>query len=112
MLIFKICDRSEWAEAVAIGSYLGSLDDQRDGFIHLSTAQQLQGTADRHFTNRDNLVLVAFNADDLGETLHWEASRDGQLFPHVYGSLNATDARWAKPLPPGPDGHLLPGLDV
>ncbi len=111
MLIFKICDRAEWAEAVAIGLYPGSLDDQRDGFIHLSTAQQLPGTADKHFAKRDNLVLVAFSADDLGETLRWEASRGGQLFPHVYGTLDTGDARWTKPLPPGPDGHVLPRLD-
>ncbi len=111
MLIFKICDRAEWAGAVAIGSYLGSFDDRRDGFIHLSTAQQLQGTADTHFAGRDNLVLVAFNDDDLSETLRWEASRGGQLFPHVYGTLDTGDARWTKPLPLGPDGHVLPGLE-
>ena len=32
-------------------------------------------------------MLVAVEADTLRETLKWEASRGGALFPHLYGPL-------------------------
>lgn len=111
MLIFKICEHKEWQQAVAANSYSGSADDVRDGFIHLSSVQQLAGTAAKHFAGRDDLVLVAFDTEDLADSLRWEASRGGQEFPHVYGVLTPAAARWTKPLPLGLDGHDFPDLD-
>ncbi len=111
MLIFKICDQTEWADAIIAGEYRGSSDDRHDGFIHLSTAQQVQETADKHFADRTDLILIAFHSDDFADTLRWEASRGGQLFPHVYGILAVANARWTKPLPLGPSGHVIPKLD-
>ena len=53
--VYKICDRGAWAAAVAGGSYAGSADDLRDGFIHLSAADQLAGTAAKHFRGQTDL---------------------------------------------------------
>ena len=88
--VYKISDRGEWEAAVALGIYAGSKDDIRDGFIHLSTAGQLAGTLARHYQGRDGLVLLGFAADELGEALRWEVSRDGELFPHLYATLHVT----------------------
>jgi len=110
MFIFKICGRPEWEESLQSGIYLGSEDDRRDGFIHLSTSAQLDGTAAKHFAGREDLLLICYETGDLGETLRWEPSRGGALFPHVYGTLNTGDARWVRPLPLGPDGHIFPAL--
>ena len=33
------------------------------------------------------LLLLAIDADRLGEDLRWEPSRGGALFPHLYASL-------------------------
>ncbi len=112
MFIFKICERSEWQAATKAGCYLGSSDDLRDGFIHLSTAKQLAVTASKHFAGRDNLLLIAFTTEDLSENLRWEKSRGDSLFPHVYGSLNTDDAQWVESLPLGPDGHVFPDRDL
>jgi uncharacterized protein (DUF952 family) len=105
-LIFKVCGREEWAAAKVAGVYRGSADDRRDGFIHFSTQAQLPGTLAKHFAGRDDLVLIAIEADALGDALKWEPSRGGDLFPHLYGALLTSAALWARPLP------LEPGVEI
>jgi len=107
--IYKVCGADEWAAAEGWGNYEGSADDRRDGFIHFSTAAQLAGTLARHFAGRDGLVLIAVEADGLGEALKWEASRGGDLFPHLYGALPVSAALWTKPLSLDANGrHVIP----
>ncbi len=103
-IVYKILTAAEWQSAVAAGRYEGSADDARDGFIHLSTAQQLQGTAAKHFADKPGLVLVAFDAAALGPRLKWEPSRGGALFPHLYAPLPTAAATSVAPLPLGQDG--------
>lgn len=88
--VYKILTADDWAAALSSGAYHGSADDRRDGFIHLSTFEQVRGTAERHFKGRSDLVLVAFDATALGPLLRWEPSRGGVHFPHLYGPLPAT----------------------
>src|SRR5690606_31308677 len=76
-VVYKILAQADWEEARRIGHYLGSRDDLRDGFIHLSAAHQLAGTAARHFRGIADLVLVALDAGQLGSALKWEPSRGG-----------------------------------
>jgi uncharacterized protein (DUF952 family) len=109
ILIFKICSEDEWNAAKASGAYEGSEHDRRDGFIHFSTEGQLAGTLAKHYAGRGNLLLIAFEADALGDGLKWEPARGGDLFPHLYAPLPTAAALWAKPLPLGGDGrHILP----
>lgn len=103
-VIYKICSAADWDVAVQQGEYAGSRDDARDGYIHLSTAAQLPGTAAKYFSGRSDLVLVAFAADAIGTALRWEPARGGALFPHVYAPLQTQQALWIKPLALGPDG--------
>lgn len=102
--IYKICACAEWREAQAAGAYRGSADDAHDGFIHLSTADQLPGTARKHFAGKPNLIVIAFASADLGPDLKWEPSRGGQLFPHFYADLPPKHARAIWPLPLNHDG--------
>jgi uncharacterized protein (DUF952 family) len=97
--IYKICERTSWRLAEQTGIYRGSAADARDGFIHFSTAAQLGGTLAKHFAGCRELLLVAVDADALGEALKWEPSRGGELFPHLYASLPLTAVRWTKPVP-------------
>lgn len=99
VLVFKITSRQAWDAAVAKGAFTGSPDDARDGFIHLSDAGQLTGTANKYFSRKPDLVLVAFAAEDLSPALKWEPSRGGALFPHYYGALPVAAARWVRALP-------------
>lgn len=102
--VYKIVSANEWQQATQMGVYTGSVDDRRDGFIHLSARHQLAGTAEKHFRGQLGLVLVAFEEAGLGIGLKWEVSRGGDPFPHLYGDLPAAAALWTKPLPLGQDG--------
>ncbi|HTK33704.1 MAG TPA: DUF952 domain-containing protein [Caulobacteraceae bacterium] len=96
--IYKILSKGDWTAALKTGAYLGSADDRRDGFIHLSGADQTAETARKYFTGRDDLVLAVFEAESLGPGLVWEPSRGGALFPHLYGPLPITQAVEVRPL--------------
>jgi uncharacterized protein (DUF952 family) len=108
-LIYKILSKSAWEAAALDGIYTGSPVDLADGFIHFSTAAQMRGTAAKHFAGQADLVLVSFNDSDLGSKLVYEPSRGGELFPHLYGSLQTKCAISVAALPLGPDGqHVFP----
>lgn len=107
MLIFKICHKAEWTQAERDGLYAGSTKDQEDHFMHFSTAEQVRGTLERYYADANDLVLVAVTADTLGPALKYEPSRDGALFPHLYGTLPVTLANWVKPIRRAADGTFL-----
>lgn len=86
---YKLVDRAEWTVALAAGAYAGSTIDQADGYIHMSTADQLAETARKHYAGRSGLVLVEVALVPLGKALKWEASRGGDLFPHLFAPLPA-----------------------
>jgi len=106
--IFKIIDNQAFSAAHKAGQFRGAEIDLKDGYIHFSTAAQVQETAQRHVAGRGNLVLLAVEAENLGAALKWEAPRGGQLFPHLYGELPMRDVRWAKSLPWDGAQHTFP----
>jgi uncharacterized protein (DUF952 family) len=112
-LIFKILTGAQWRQAQAEGVFRGAPIDLADGYIHFSTAEQVQGTADRHFSGMNDLVLAAVDTGRLGERLVYEISRGDALFPHLYDVLDIKAVKWAKPMPLGKDGrHHLPVLSA
>lgn len=96
--------RDDWTQALAAGVFEGSADDRRDGFIHFSTADQAPETARRRFAGRTGLVVLAVEAEPLGEALVWEPSRGGDLFPHLYAPLPVTAVSAVTDAPLGDDG--------
>lgn len=103
-MIYKILPSTEWAAAVKKGIYEGSADDQHDGFIHFSAGPQLEDTAHKYFSGKQGLLLVAFDETALGPALLWEKSRGGDLFPHLYSSLDTSLALWSRELSLRADG--------
>lgn len=97
MLVYKISTIEEWKTAQGSGVFAGTVLDTLDGFIHLSTAEQVPVTLERHFADATELMLLAIDADGL-DGLKWEKSRDGGLFPHLYGVLPMAKLLWAKPI--------------
>ncbi len=90
---FKILTADQWAQFERDGVFTGAPVDIADGYIHLSAADQLQGTLDKHFAGQSGLVVAEIDLNVLGETLKWEVSRGGALFPHVYGVLPMSAVR-------------------
>ena len=106
--LYKIMSKQEWKTAQAQGIYEGSEVDRRDGFIHLSAAHQVRATAQKHFSGKADLVLISIREENLGPSLKWEASRGGDLFPHIYGALKLDAISEVIPLPLANGIHQFP----
>ncbi|WP_434389237.1 DUF952 domain-containing protein [Melittangium boletus] len=110
--IYTLVRGADWRAAQVVGIYCGSHDDTRDGFLHLSTAEQVRGSARKHRAGERDLWLVAVDPAALGEALRWEPSAGGRrpgLFPHLYGTLPMSAVLSAVALPLGEDGaHVFP----
>jgi uncharacterized protein (DUF952 family) len=106
--IFKIMPRETWYAAERKNIFAGAAIDLTDGYIHLSTAAQVEETAQKHFAGQTDLLLIAYDANLFGPELKWEASRGGALFPHVYGTLDPKQALWVKALPWNGTSHDFP----
>jgi len=87
VLIYKILLPREWAEFDALGEFAGSAFDAESGFVHCSGREQVAGVAGRLFADEPALVVVALDAEGLGDRVRWEESPDGGVFPHVYAPL-------------------------
>ncbi len=107
-LIYKIVDAGAWHKAQLEGVFTGASIDLQDGYIHLSTAQQMHQTAALYFSGQNNLMLIAVDTERVSPKLKWEASRGGLLFPHIYGALEMSDVVWAKTLAWNGTKHEFP----
>ncbi|MEB3274297.1 MAG: DUF952 domain-containing protein [Prochlorothrix sp.] len=68
-----------------------------EGFIHLSSREQVCGVANRFYQDQGDLILLEIDPQRLQADLRWEApvhpdgsppEPDAPQFPHLYGSLN------------------------
>lgn len=82
---YKVLTDEQMAALERDASFAGAPIDLADGYIHLSTADQLTETVDKHFAGQGDLHVAAVDLDALGDSLKWEPSRGGALFPHLYG---------------------------
>lgn len=87
-IAYKILTFAEFS-SLQTGTFTGAPVDKADGYIHLSTAAQLDETLNQHFAGQDDLIIAAVALASLGAALRWETSRGGQLFPHYYGRLES-----------------------
>lgn len=100
------------------GLFSGSAVDIADGYIHFSTGSQVRETAAKHFVGRADLALLAVATDRLPKNLlKWEPSRGGDMFPHLYGSLDMAAVVAVHALTLGADGrhsfpHSLFGVEI
>ncbi len=84
---YKILTAENWAQFQVEGVFTGAPVDLDDGYIHMSTAEQLDETLAKHFAGHVGLVIATIDLTHLNDALKWEVSRGGALFPHFYGAL-------------------------
>jgi uncharacterized protein (DUF952 family) len=103
--IFHLARDIDWIAALqGDGTYRQSTADrtlEEEGFIHCSFAEQLQGTADRFYPGRPDVVLLAVDPVRLDAEVVVESG-----FPHVYGPIPVEAVVWAAPVPLRPSGEL------
>ena len=86
-MLFHLTTRAAWQRAVAVGDYVTpSLQDENEGFIHLSTESQWPGVRARLFADTADLVLLVIDPDRLRNEIKFELA-DGDHYPHLYGPL-------------------------
>ncbi len=85
-MIYHICSRPDWEQAVKTGVYLPDGFEQT-GFIHFSFEHQLQATAARFFAGQADLILLEVSErNDLA--VRFEPAADSaEIFPHYYAPL-------------------------
>lgn len=107
---YKVLTAPQMADLLAQGQFSGAPIDLADGYIHLSSAEQLTETIDKHFGSQTDLYVAAVDLEPLGSAIRWEPSRGGQLFPHLYGELPLSAVLAHGPLERAEDGSVrLPG---
>jgi uncharacterized protein (DUF952 family) len=102
-LIYKIATPDVVAAARASGTFTGMPIDEKDGYLHFSTATQLAETLKLYFAGTSP-TLLAVRSYDMGAGLRWEPSRGGQLFPHVYGTFPMSAVVHEAVVTVAPDG--------
>ena len=90
--IYKILTDTEWKDANRLGYVKTDLDD-KDGFIHCSTAKQLALTLHLYFKEEKSVVLCEIDECDLNKSEYFfektlSNNRSEQEFPHIYGKLS------------------------
>ena len=85
--IFKIIDVKEWQKVKQSETYLGS---SKDSYIHFSGEDQVKGTLEKYYSKQENLVLLKVETLKL-DHLIWEQASDGNMFPHLYSSLDLSN---------------------
>ncbi len=103
---YKVLTAGQMAVLERDAIFAGAPVDLADGYVHLSTAEQLDETVDKHFAGQSDLHIAAVDLAALGSAIHWEPSRGGALFPHLYGPLLLETVIAYGPMERGADGKI------
>lgn len=106
-ILLHMCPRREWERSVAAGVHApASLAEQ--GFVHLSSPDQVHLPANRLYAGRDDILLLEIDAARVGATVRWEPGVPGDpesmRFPHLYGPLPIDAVVRTRKYLPGEDG--------
>jgi uncharacterized protein (DUF952 family) len=87
-IIYHITRKEEWIIA-QVNDYYVAPSLAIEGFIHCSTANQVQGVLERYFAGKTNLVKLVIDTTLLTNELKYElAPSVNEQFPHVFGTIN------------------------
>ncbi len=88
--IYKVLSPHEWEQASKSGLIECDVDKE-DGFVHLSTSAQLNGTLSLYFKSYEQVVLLKINSKKLIKDIVFELPSEGSKrktpFPHYYADL-------------------------
>ena len=106
--IYKICSKAELKEARNKNNFKGSKKDLEDGFIHFSGEEQVERTLKKYYSNQTELILLKVDTLKLNHLI-WEQASDGNMFPHLYSSLDLSTVVKEFEINLGEDGsHVIP----
>lgn len=85
-IILHITQTAQWEQAKNTGNYYNNTLDS-EGFIHCSTIEQIEKTANTFFANQAGLVLLCIDSEKVQSEIKYEVVGE-EKFPHIYGILN------------------------
>lgn len=109
MTIYHVATEAAWNTALDAGQYRAD-SLQSEGFIHFSTAKQVELVLNTFYHGQQGLLLLVVDEARLAAPLQYDenVAPDGTLdhFPHLYGPLNLDAVSEIYPLTPGPTGNF------
>ena len=85
-MIYHLTLPEYWEPALETGQYEHPTY-KTEGFIHCSTKEQLYRSAAKHFSDKDEILVLFLVEKRIKDKLRWEAAKSGELFPHIYGTI-------------------------
>jgi len=106
-IISHLVKKADWEATYATGQYrAASLD--AEGFIHCCGDEaQMLAVANARFTGEEAVLVLDVDTDRLLSPVKYEASRSGDIYPHIYGPLNLDAVRLVRRLLPDADGRFI-----
>lgn len=105
--IFHLVPAATWRAACDCGRYAPE-SLASEGFVHFSFADQVAGTANHLYHDRDDLIVVEVDPARLGsEVVVEDLYGMGEAFPHFYGPIPTAAAIAEHPLRRGPRGDFV-----
>jgi uncharacterized protein (DUF952 family) len=102
--IYHIALAADWAQARRDGQYTTSTRGRtlaEEGFIHASTAAQVNQVADAYYRDAPDLVLLVIDPERVRPELRYEqVPGQPDPYPHIYGPLNLDAILEARPFQP------------
>lgn len=113
--LLHLLTADDWSR-VEQGGVLAPASFAAQGFVHLSTPEQVALPANRLFAGRDDLLLLVVDPDLVGAEVRWEpgVARDpaAMRFPHLYGPLPVDAVVAVFEYRPGPGGRFVAPADL
>ena len=114
VVLVHICSADLWKSSQADGE-LRPDSLASNGFVHLSTPEQVHLPANRLYTGRTDVVLLRIDPARLSSPVRWEpgvaTDPDSMVFPHLYGPLPVAAVISVTSYRPGEDGRFAPFTD-
>lgn len=104
-ILYHAAVQADWESRTSETYQPAGLVDE--GFVHLSSAEQLIGTLHKHYLGRRDLMLLTVDTEQVSAELVWEdLYGSGMEFPHVYGPIELLAVTDVTPLPCDEDGRF------
>ena len=101
--IFHIIKADDWKEFQNKEFYFPKSFTE-DGFIHCSTANQIEGVANSNFKGITDLQLLVIDKNKVKAEIRYEGVYEGYFYPHIYGHLEVYAVVKVEELKPGHSG--------
>lgn len=85
--VYRLIEPENWNKAKVKMTLPYAEIDQRDGFLHLSTFEQMLATAERYYGHVEELIALEIPLAAITEMVRFEKASNGEAFPHLYGEL-------------------------